>query len=144
MSWTITPHTADLQIEADGKDAGDCLDAAGLALTSVITGHDAPHDLGADEEVSFHVEAPDDEALCVAFLSELLWITDSKDLLWTGGGVDVTVLDDGMRRATAKGNAVRFDKTLHGKGVEVKAVTYHGIRFAQDGPRWALRVLLDI
>jgi len=144
MTWRITPHTADLQIEAEGPDAGDCLDAAGLALTSVVTGNDAPHGLGSDEEGRFHIDAPDREALAVAFLSELLWLTESKDLLWTGGGVTVEVLDDGMHRATARGNMVRFDQAVHGHGVEVKAITYHGIRFARDGDHWHLRVLLDI
>ncbi len=144
MSWRIREHTADLVIEADGPNAGTCLEAAGLALTSVMTGHDTPHTLAADEEGAFHVDAPDLDALAVAFLSELLWLGESKDLLWTGGGVDVTVTAEGSHRATAKGNMAKFDPHQHGKGVEVKAITYHDLLFASTANGWALRVLLDI
>lgn len=144
MSWRIREHTADLVIEADGDDAGGCLDAAGLALTSVMTGHDAPHELAADEEAVFHVDAPDLDALAVAFLSELLWLGESKDLLWTGGGVELTVTDDGLHRASAKGNMAAFDPHRHGRGVEVKAITYHDLHFGAEKDEWSLRVLLDI
>jgi SHS2 domain-containing protein len=144
MTWRIAPHTADLAIEAEGPDGGACLDAAGLALTSIITGSDTPHELGSDEEVRFHLDAPDAQSLAVAFLAELLWISESKDLLWTGGGVEYSILNDGTHRAAAVGNAVKFDPSMHGHGVEVKAITYHEVRFAQAKNYWSLRVLIDI
>jgi SHS2 domain-containing protein len=33
---------------------------------------------------------------------------------------------------------------VHGRGVEVKAVTYHDVGFARQGARWRLRVVLDL
>jgi len=83
--------------------------------------------------------------LLVAFLSELLWLLESKDLLWAGGGAEVDEGPDGGLRLRADANAVRYDPTLHGRGVEVKAVTYHGLKVdrLRDG-RWRIQVILDV
>ncbi|MCA1819131.1 MAG: archease, partial [Halobacteriales archaeon] len=64
--------------------------------------------------------------------------------LWAGGGVRLTEGRDGLLRAEAAGNAVVHDPARHGQGVEVKAVTYHGLAFAREGAGWRLRVILDI
>lgn len=145
--FRLVDHTADLAIEAEADSRDGVLAEAALALTQVLTGkapgsRDAPR---PDRELTFRVDAPDEAALVVAFLSELLWLSESEDLLWLGGGVTVTPLDDGGLRLEARGNGARHDAAQHGRGVEVKAVTYHGLRFGRgtDG-RWQLWVLLDI
>lgn len=145
MPYRIFEHTADLGIEASGATAGDALADAALALTSILTGNTHPHLLGRpDRELAFTVEAPDRGALAVAFLSELLWHLESQDLLWVGGGVHVTDGADGTLRAEARGNGVVHDAARHGSGVEVKAVTYHGLEFGRKGKEWTLKVILDI
>ena len=144
--FRLVDHTADLAIEATADSREEVLAEAALALTQVLTGRPQVHtSLRPVREASFHVDAPDESALVVAFLSELLWLSESEDLLWMGGGVTVEPLDDGGLRLTARGNAARHDPKLHGRGVEVKAVTYHGLKFGRgrDG-KWHLWVLLDI
>lgn len=145
MGWQLVAHTADVGIEADGEDAAGALENAALALTSVVTGRDDVHAIRADQEFHFELEAPDRPSLLVAFLAELLWILESAGLLWTGGGVTVRQNDAGEQVVEAQGNGVRFDPNLHGHGVEVKAVTYHDLRFerGKDG-RMHVKVLLDI
>lgn len=142
--YRLADHTADLAIEAEGDDRGEALSEAALALTCILTGRDAPHKLGnPDREAEFVVEAPDLDALAVAFLAELLWLHESEDLLWVGGGVQVEEAGE-LVRARAAGNVLRHAPHQHGRGVEVKAVTYHGLRFVREGSQWRLWVLLDI
>lgn len=145
MPFRLVDHTADLAVEADGASAEEALEGAALGLTAVLTGRPDPRTLGhPDCELAFTVEAPDRVALLVAFLSELLWHFESQDLLWVGGGVRLGRGRDGIARLEARGNAVRHDAGLHGRGVEVKAVTYHDVRFEAAGGRWRVRALLDI
>lgn len=145
MAFRLVDHTADLAIEAEGASEADVLEEAALAITAVLTGKEHPHLLGRPErELAFAVEAPDRVALLVAFLSELLWHFESQDLLWLGGGVRLGTTPEGLRRAEAKGNALRHDASRHGRGVEIKAVTYHDARFERVGSLWHLRALLDI
>jgi SHS2 domain-containing protein len=144
--FRLVDHTADLAIEATGESREAVLAEAALALTQVLTGRPHTHDgTRPDRELEFHVDAPDPAALAVAFLSELLWLNESEDLLWLGGGVRVEPLPDGGLRAFARGNAVRHEAGRHGRGVEVKAITYHGLRFERGADdQWHLWVLLDI
>lgn len=143
MTWRIAPHTADLAIEADGGNEGAALAEAALALTHVLTESPEPRGLGGDQEMTFRIEAPDHESLAVAFISELLWLVEADGLLWTGGGVATGATADGVF-AEATGNGVVHDPARHGRGTEVKAVTYHDLLSKPDGPSWQLRVLLDI
>ena len=146
MGFRLVDHTADLAIEAEAPTREAVLGQAALGLTAVLTGRPRAHDLARPErEVSFRVDAPDEAALVVAFLSELLWLHESEDLLWLGGGVEIAELPDGGLRLSAHGNAVVHDPVKHGRGVEVKAVTYHGLRFGREpSGAWGLWVLLDI
>lgn len=142
MGWRLWEHTADIGIDADGADAGECLGHAAHALAAIVTGTEEGLPLRGGSAQEFRVEAPDIQALAVAFLSELLWLIESEGLLWTSGGVDVTIGEESA--ADARANMVRYDTRQHGRGVEVKAVTYHQLFFGRDGDRWRLRVLLDI
>jgi SHS2 domain-containing protein len=143
--FRLVDHTADLAIEAEADTRDAVLGEAALALTQVLTGRAPHHSTPPDREMRFTVDAPDEAALVVAFLSELLWLNESEDLLWLGGGVQVAPLGEGGFRLTAAGNVAQHDPVKHGRGVEVKAVTYHGLRFGRqrDG-MWNLWVLLDI
>lgn len=138
----LVDHTADVAIEAEADTPGACLAEAALALGELLLGRD-PRSVVPGQEMAFTVEAPDAEALAVAFLAELVWLQQSEDLLWLGGGVEATVAGTTWR-AAAKGNGVRHDPAKHGRGVEVKAVTYHNVRFQRHGAGWALRVVLDL
>jgi SHS2 domain-containing protein len=146
MGFRLVDHTADLAIEAEAATREAVLEQAALGLTAVLTGRPRAHELARPErEVSFRVDAPDEAALVVAFLSELLWLHESEDLLWLGGGVEITALPDGGLRLGAHGNAAVHDPVRHGQGVEVKAVTYHGLRFGREpSGGWGVWVLLDI
>ncbi|MEK6985941.1 MAG: archease [Candidatus Thermoplasmatota archaeon] len=135
-------HTADVAIETEATTAGGCLEEAALALTELLAGR-AAHTLTPDRELAFRVEAPDLEALAVAFLAELVWLQQAEDALWLGGGILVEQAGAGWS-AVARGNGLRHDGARHGRGVEVKAVTYHGVRFERAKAGWALRVVLDL
>lgn len=137
--YNIFEHTADMGIEARGDSAGEALSEAARGLTAIVTNN--PNRQDGDVPIQFRLEAPDKESLVVAFLAELLWLQESKDLLWTVGGVEMTYEGDSVV-VTANGMGRKFHGSL--AGVEVKAITYHGLEFFQKGKHWQLRVLLDI
>lgn len=143
MGWKLWDHTADVGIDADGNDPGECLSMAAHAITAIATGKPRGVPLRGGEAIDIRVEAPDHESLAVAFLSEVLWLLESRGLLWTSGGVTVSSNADGLV-AAGGANMVAHNARSHGRGVEIKAVTYHDLFFGRDGNRWRLRVVLDI
>lgn len=152
MAVRLVEHTADVAIEAEGATREEALAQAALGVAMVVTGRSDAHTLVPDAEARFWLEAPDLGAVAVAFLSELLWLLESKDQLWVGGGVQLS--EGPVERTTngpvqelrleARGNMVAYDPVVHGRGVEVKAVTYHDLAFAKADGRWHLRVVLDL
>ncbi len=141
MTVEITEHTADLAIDATGDDVGEAMSEAAIGLARIVTGRDEQP--RPDKELRFALDAPDLPALVVAFLSELLWLLESDEMLWLAGGVDVRQDGDGWH-LQARGNGIQYDPARHGQGTEVKAVTYHDLVVAQEGPRWRCRVVVDI
>lgn len=145
MPYRLLEHTADLGIEATGATREEALQWAALGIVHVVTGRPQPNaTLRPERELSFFVEAPDLPALVVAFLSDVLWHLESEDLLWLGGGVALGNSRDGIHRLDAMGNACKYKPERDGRGVEVKAVTYHDLQFRREGAGWLLRVYLDL
>ncbi len=143
MPFRLVDHTADVAIEATGASREEALVQAGLGLTAVLTGLATPGEEPGAPGQPLAVEAPDLPALAVAFLAELLWLVDSEDLLWVGGDVTLT---DGPQGPVLEvwPQLVKLDADRHGRGVEVKAVTYHDVAFEPRGDTWLIHVLLDI
>lgn len=147
MAWRLLEHTADVGVEGTGASQGAALSEAGKALSAVVSGVEGLDELGQpDQELAFEVEGTEPETLAVAFLGELVWRHDDERLLWRGG--EVAVEDDGsgtdrVLRARVWGRAVRHDPAAHA-GVEVKAVTYHGIESRAADGGWRVRAILDI
>lgn len=143
VTWRLVPHTADVGIEAEGADAGECLAEAALAMSHILTGQD-PAAWTPERVEQLKVEAPDLASLAVAFLAELVWLRDTRDLLWAGGTVRVEDVGEVWRASVAM-QAVRHHAATHGVGVEVKAVTYHRLEYGPGpGGRWRLRLYVDL
>jgi len=86
-------------------------------------------------EKSIAIAGADNESLLVAFLSELLYMSES-----TGIGFDafqVTIEGDQLQ-ATTLGAPIAMQKK------EIKAVTYHNLAIRQDGDRYTVTIVFDV
>jgi len=89
-----------------------------------------------------HIELPvdsDEEQLLVDFLSELLYINDVEEMVF---GDFVVKIDDKLLVADAYGE--KYDRSKHGYGTEIKAVTYHMLQIKRNKKGFYIRVLFDI
>lgn len=127
-------HTADVMVKAHGRTVEECFANAAYALYDQMV--DASLVLSkVEEEVS--VCGHDLESLLYNFLSEFLYLTDAKMLVF--GEFDVTI--DGMAlRCLARGEHV--DRTRHEPRHEVKAITYHMLKVDTEEP--SVTVIFDI
>ena len=93
-----------------------------------------------NQERSVKVTAPDREALLVAWLGELLFLFESRHLVF--GAFEIQTFND--RELLAKVRGELFDPRRHRVKQVFKAVTYHQLRIWEEKGVWRARVIFDL
>ena len=130
-------HTADLGLRVRASGLNDLFAEAGCALFSVIVAN--LESVRAVEELPFQIEGVRRDDLLFDWLAELLYTFDARRVLLTEFSVQV---DDNGLEATARGEP--FDPNRHELDMEVKAITYHGLKVERDGDGWLAEVIVDL
>ncbi len=117
MRYEFIEHTADIAIKAYGKSVEESFGNAATGMFDVITDVSKVEPKG---EYQVRVKSDDLENLLVDWLSELLFLHETQDVLFSEFDVKIENLS---LVATAKGEAINREK--HELKSGVKAVTYH-------------------
>lgn len=132
-------HTADLGLRVRAGDLSDLFRAAAQGLFGIIVAN--PDSVQAKRTEQIALSAEDTEELLIAWLSELLFLCETKHQLYRD--FDVSIQADGNSlRATVACEPIDPDR--HILDHEVKAATRHGLSVRRDGPGWIAEVILDI
>ena len=130
-------HTADLGLRVRAADLDSLFADAGRGLFSLMVANlDA---VGLVEEVSLGVVGDELDYLLFDWLNELLYIFETRRLVQVEFHVHVS---DGGVQATARGEP--FDPSRHQSEHEVKAITYHELKVANEDSDWIAEVIVDI
>jgi len=134
--FELIDHTADIGLVARGKSLEEAFEGAAYGMFTLITDLD-----GVEERLSCQVkvQAPDDEALLVAWLNELIYLFEVERLLLKR--FLVRELAGGRLRAEAWGEAL--DPSRHHLKSGVKAATYHMLKVERDNG-FRVQVILDV
>lgn len=133
--FEIIEHTADVGVRAGAPTLAGLLEQAAMGLCD-IAGIWFP---GRGERVEVALEAGDPGGLLVAWLSEILFLHETRDALVAA----VSVAPASATALTASVElAARGDRVV--EGTAVKAVTYHGLRVEPDGHGWRAQFYVDV
>ena len=135
--FEIFDHTADLGLRMRAEGLDELFADAGRALFSVIVANF--DDVRPVQEVALTIEGDRRDDLLFDWLAELLYTFDTRRLLLSE--FRVRVGGHGLE-ATARGEP--FDPDRHELDVEVKAITYHGLKVERDGNGWLAEVIVDL
>lgn len=127
-------HTADVGVNAYGKNLNELFENAAAGMFSLIT------DLGKVRKVGEYevkLRAATHKELMVDWLSELLYLHETQSLLFKE--FDVSVKKNGLG-AKVWGEVI--DRKRHHLHMVVKAVTYHMIEV--DAKKGIAKVIFDI
>jgi protein archease len=133
--FEVLEHTADVGIRARGDTLEATFEAATHGLGSIL-GAWRP---GAGEEMRVIVESGDIPAQLVDWLSEVLFLQDSRDAVIAGVHVD-SVSDEGTSGTVTL--SPRDDDVL--EGTAVKAITYHQLRVERSDRGWVAELYVDV
>jgi SHS2 domain-containing protein len=134
--YTIIEHTADIGLEAHGKNLEEAFENIARGMFAIIT-DESIIKYKVKKEIILPIER-DMEQLVIDWLSELLYLSEISGLVF--GKFSVTIND--KLRAEAWGEPYSRDK--HGYGAEIKAVTYHLLRIKSNKKKVNIRVLFDV
>lgn len=130
-------HTADVGLRMRAGSFADLLVEAGRALVATMVAH--PERIQAHERVTIQLDGSNRDYLLIDWLNELLYLFEHRGLICCRFVVNL-----GESGLTAEVAGEPFDASRHGSAHEVKAITYHGLRVAQQGDQWSAEVVIDI
>ena len=134
--YEIFEHTADLGLRVRAEDLPELFAEAARGLFAVIAG-----DLGGIrpvEELRFAVDGDQPDELLRDWLGELLYTFHTRRVLLSQ--FEVSLGPTGLT-AVARGEPI--DLARHEIDVELKAVTYHGLKVVQEDSGWMAEVIVD-
>jgi SHS2 domain-containing protein len=127
--------TADMAFAAYGRDLDELFSNAARALTSVM--YDGK--VGSRIVRKIELEEKEDIVLLQKWLSEIVYLHDSKRLLFS----KFDVKTDGKRlSATIYGE--KYDKKKHKFIIDIKAVTYHRMSIDKIKEGYRCTVVVDV
>ena len=131
------PHTADIGVRAYGKDLKELFENAAFAMFDIIADLE---NLSGDIVEAFHLEAPDREALLVAWLDELLYNFYTKQLIFFK--FEVEELTEKHLKVKATGRSVGANRNR--LKTEIKAATYSGLNIKKSGEGCEVEIIFDV
>jgi SHS2 domain-containing protein len=136
--YDLFDHTADVGVRAWGGSEELVFEEAARGMFSLVCD---PRTVGGVEKLSVRVEAPsaDHELLLVAWLNELLYLFESRRMVFS----DFRILELGDDGLTAEVAGEKMGPR-HAVCGGVKAATYHGLKLAKTGDGWEAEVILDV
>lgn len=134
MKFKFLDHPADLKIQVFGQNLQELFINAALGMMTFlypkqveIQSHEAKENI--------RLKSGDLKALLVDWLSELLYLSDSRDICYNDFHFDK--LTENELIVTAYGRRVRAKE-------DIKAVTYHGLEIKETDEGWEAIILFDI
>ena len=131
-------HTADVGLRVTAPDLPSLFAEASRALVAAMLGADT--DVNETRRLEIFLEAPDLVDLMHDWLAELHFYFETERFVCSRA--DVTVSEDGKLAAVAFGETLA--PACHEIEMEVKAVTYHGLKVERGGEGWLCEVILDL
>jgi SHS2 domain-containing protein len=132
-------HTADLGLRAVGRDLSDLFETAASGLFDIIVANRA--DLRDDEQESVTLASDSTEDLMLAWLNELIFLSETRHRLYSRFAVTV---DESGRNLHATIAGEPIDVARHVLDHEVKAATRHGLFVEPCDEGWLAEIVLDI
>lgn len=136
-SFELLEHTADIGLKAYGQTLKEAFENAAYGMFSMITDLER---VETRETIEVQVEAIDAEALLVAWLNELIYLSDARTLVLKSFNISEWD-EENYLKASVRGEPV--DLSRHSIEVQIKACTYHMLMIDKNS-RYAVQVVFDV
>ena len=129
--------SGDAGIRAFGSDLGELFANAAAGMYSLITD---PEGVLPRKSIDIKAEASSQEGLLVSWLNELIFQFDTYGFI--GRDIHIHQLTNTLIMSTIDGED--FVPERHGRGLLIKAATYHRLKIERKEDHWEAEVIFDI
>jgi SHS2 domain-containing protein len=135
-SYEMLEHTADICVRVRGTDRKQLFRHAAKAMFAIIA---RKRQARAPRKIfSVSLTAPATDELLVYWLNELLSLGAAQGIIFTR--FDIRRLGEGRIEAGCAGISRKYCDIV----TEIKAATYHGLRFEQRRGYWQADIIFDV
>jgi SHS2 domain-containing protein len=141
MRFEQFDHGADVGVRGFGATPDEAFEGAAAALFALLA-----EDLSAVRplvEERIEIEARGLPELLVAFLNELISLSDARRLVFSSFSVSIEGLGP-ARHLSASARGEPFDPERHAFTVMPKGATYTALRVEREGDRWVAQCVVDV
>ena len=131
------PHTADIGIRAFGKDLKELFENAAFGMFDVIADLEG---IKTSTEEFIEAKGETAEELLVAWLDELLYRFCTKEVIYSKFAIEE--LTDDKIRARVFGRPIAANRNR--LKVEIKAVTYSGLKIKKTDKGYQVEIIFDV
>lgn len=145
--FKIIEHTADVGIEAYGRNLNELFANAAYGMFSIITNLDK---IGEKKIVKIEISQSTLEDLIHSWLDELLFRESVDEILFRKFDVQISLNNFKQKfKLVGKAFGEKFDSKKHHLKTEIKAVTYHQLKIEKipkrkAGSIYKTRVIFDV
>jgi len=138
-NYELIEHTADIGIKVYAKDLKQLFVNAASGMFDIIA--ERKSGIGSrlnKSAIKINKEAPNLEELLVVWLSELLFLYNTKEIIFNN--FNIKKLTDQDIDAAVSGKAIANYRI----NTEIKAVTYHDLKIEKTKKGFQARVIFDV
>lgn len=141
--FKIIEHTADVGIEAYGRNLNELFDNSAYAMFSIIFTKPVS---GSGERIFIEIEEPSLEELLHSWLSELLYRFSVDEIIFSHFNAEVNSICPAVK---AQVLGEKFNEKKHFQQAEIKAVTYYQLKIEkltdpEGNPFYKARIIFDV
>ncbi|MEM1577819.1 MAG: archease [Candidatus Pacearchaeota archaeon] len=138
MSYKFLEHTADALFEVNAKNIEKIFIDAAKALTEIQVNIKK---VKRKEKYEINIKDKDIEQLLFNWLSELIFVKDTKQLIFSKFDVKIEKNDYYILKAICYGEKINPKQEPK---ADAKAITMHEFKLWKENSIWKARVLVDI
>ena len=138
--YRFLPHTADVMFEAFGNTVEELFENAAIALEETMVKTSTVKQ-GQSYEIT--LDSEDITDLLYDFLSELIFVKDTENLLFSRFGIVISH-ENKEYKLFAKCEGEKINSEKHQLIDDAKAVTMHEFEVVQDNDKWYAKVIVDV
>jgi SHS2 domain-containing protein len=133
--------TADLAFDAFGDSLQELFQAATCAVMEALVD---PTTVGSTWQQTIEQTSEDPAELLFDWLSDLVYWKDAAGVVYGKADIVLTRQSDGTWKLNGQLYGAPVDGSAQALRADVKGVTKHLYRLAQEDGRWTVRVVLDV